>query len=434
MTAYSDRGAYSTYPQILPLTSATLFVSAFLLFSVQPFFTKLVLPFLGGAPGVWSVAMVFFQSVLLAGYAYAHLLTSRVSLRSAVLLHTGVMLAALACLPIAMPENWTSVPANGETTWLIGLFASAVGLPFFALSANGPLLQAWFALSGHRQAKDPYFLYRASNIGSFAALFAYVLLVEPFLDLKTQSTLWTAGFGFLCCSIAVTGYLAWRMAGQPRPEDLEGQPTAINTPDRGTITWHDRLVWVGLAFLPSALLVAVTAHISTDIAAMPFLWILPLALFLLTFIIAFGQHGDWWHQRTSLVLPLLIVALIFFTVTTSAMPIFLTVLLHAGTFFFAALHCHLLLAKRRPAARQLTQFYFALSIGGVLGGIFSGLLAPRLFDWNAEYLLLMLAMFMTLDGLVGKSLLRFSAVTGGVTLAVISILVAGQMLTSGALY
>ena len=181
----SGRGLLAAY-------TATIFLSAFLLFSVQPMFAKLVLPRLGGSPGVWSVAMVFFQSMLLLGYAYAHLLTSRLSLKTASLVHIGVMLVSVLALPLSIPEGWGTPPESGQTLWLLGLFAVGVGLPFFAVSANGPLLQAWFARSGHAHAADPYFLYGASNVGSFASLILYIILIEPQFGLSNQTVLWSA--------------------------------------------------------------------------------------------------------------------------------------------------------------------------------------------------------------------------------------------------
>ena len=194
--------------QALPLTAATLFLSAFLLFSVQPFFAKLVLPRLGGSPAVWSVAMVFFQSILLAGYGYAHFLTSRLPLRIAVIVHVGLLAAAALALPIAIPEGWSRPPADGQAYWLLGFFGVSVGLPFFAVSANGPLLQAWFARTGHSHAQDPYFLYGASNVGSFASLILYVAAIEPFFDLSQQSAFWTVGFLVLGLLIAACGLTA----------------------------------------------------------------------------------------------------------------------------------------------------------------------------------------------------------------------------------
>jgi hypothetical protein len=384
----------------LPLTAATLFVSAFLLFSVQPFFAKLVLPRLGGSPAVWSVAMVFFQSVLLAGYGYAHFLTSRLSLRTAVITHVGILAVAALALPIAIPDGWSHPPAEGQAYWLLSLFCVSVGLPFFAVSANGPLLQAWFAKTGHSHAKDPYFLYGASNIGSFASLILYVVAIEPFSDLSQQSAYWTIGFLVLCVLIALCGVAALSLAGgadSARSEAVErvsAQASALEI-------WRERLVWTACAFLPSALLVAVTAHVSTDVAAAPFLWIIPLALFLLTFVIVFQKTPLISQGAVERLVPLLVIPLLFMTMDPLHLPIIVQIILHFATYFIVALCAHGMLAARRPQASRLTEFYFAMSIGGVLGGIFSSFIAMHLFTWIAEYPLLLVTSLITVPALRG---------------------------------
>src|SRR5262245_9641544 len=191
----------------LPVVALTLCLSAMLLFSVQPMFTKMVLPLLGGSPGVWSVAMVFFQAMLLAGYAYAHAVTKLFDARVAVGIHLGVFALAIFTLPLSLAAGFGKPPADGEAFWLIGLFGFSIGLPFFAVAANAPMLQAWFARTEHPQAHDPYFLYGASNLGSFVALLAYPVLLEPFLTLRMQSLSWTAGFVVLMAMIAASGFL-----------------------------------------------------------------------------------------------------------------------------------------------------------------------------------------------------------------------------------
>jgi hypothetical protein len=244
-------------------------------------FAKMVLPTLGGAPAVWSVAMVFFQALLLAGYAYAHWLAGLPAGR-ALTVHLALMAVAALFLPIGLPEGWGRPPADGEALWLLGLFAVAVGPPFLALAANGPLLQAWFSRSGHAQARDPYFLYAASNVGSFAALLAYPLVAEPLLALRQQTAAWAGGFALLAVLIAWCGVRTARAGGG-------GAAAAARRP-AGRTTWGERLAWTGLSFVPSGLLVAVTSHISTDVAAAPLLWVVPLALFLLTFVLAFRER------------------------------------------------------------------------------------------------------------------------------------------------
>ncbi len=199
--------------RLLPfLYGLTLFVSALLLFSIQPMFAKMVLPKLGGAPAVWSVAMVFFQTVLLAGYAYAHLLNRALRPRRAAMFHLVLIGITAMMLPIAIAPGWGAPPPDGTALWLFGLFAVSIGLPFFTLSASAPLLQSWFAASGHRQAGNPYVLYAASNLGSFAALFAYPVVIEPFLTLKTQTAAWSFGFALFAVLLAVVGLFTSRAA------------------------------------------------------------------------------------------------------------------------------------------------------------------------------------------------------------------------------
>lgn len=284
MTIPTDQSAadprHASERLLLVLFAATLFLSAFLLFGVQPMFAKLVLPTLGGSAAVWSIAMVFFQAALLAGYAYAHLL-DRLPPLASVTLHLATIAGAAFALPVGLPAGWGTPPQSGTALWLIGLFAVGVGLPFFAVSINGPLLQAWFARTGHRHAADPYFLYGASNVGSFAALLAYPVLVEPVLGARMQAFGWSWGFALLAAMVAACG-LAMLRAG---PTDM----TARVARDEPAPTFGQRASWVALAFVPSGLLVAVTAHLSTDIAAVPFLWVLPLALFLATFVLTFRQ-------------------------------------------------------------------------------------------------------------------------------------------------
>ena len=190
---------------VLTVYTVAIFLSALLLFSVQPLFTKMVLPRLGGSPAVWSVAMVFFQTLLLAGYAYAHALTAIRNRGVAMAVHLAVLAVAFMMLPLAIANGWGEPPASGTALWLLGLFAVSIGLPFFALAANNPLLQAWFVRTGHPEGRDPYFLYASSNIGSFLALLSYPVLLEPLLSLRTQNLLWTGGYGVLIVLIAACG-------------------------------------------------------------------------------------------------------------------------------------------------------------------------------------------------------------------------------------
>ncbi len=373
---------------VLPVFTLTIFLSAFLLFSVQPMFAKMVLPKLGGSPGVWSVAMVFFQTMLLAGYGYAHFLTKRLPLISASIVHLGVLLAAFIFLPLALPSGWDAAPQAGEAFWLLGLFGAAVGLPFFAVAANGPLLQAWFSRTGHEHADDPYFLYGASNIGSFASLILYIVALEPALTLSDQTFSWAAGFALLTGLIAICAFVAISRSSDRR----KAASTAVVTKasDASASPWKQRAQWTALAFVPSGLLVAVTAHISTDIAAAPFMWVIPLALFLLTFVLAFARKPFFsLPVLSNITLALSVIPFINLLFGVVFLP-WLMFAGHLAFFFFAALLAHSFLVKLRPEADDLTSFYLWMSFGGVLGGATTTLLSPVLFDTVVEYPLLVL--------------------------------------------
>jgi hypothetical protein len=383
--------AVSVSPRLLlAVFTAAIFVSAALLFAVQPLFAKMVLPKLGGSPAVWSVAMVFFQAVLLLGYAYAHLITRILPGRSSVFVHLAVMAAATLALPLSIAAGWGRPPQEGQALWLLGLFAVSIGLPFFALSANGPLLQAWFARTGHPDAKDPYFLYAASNVGSFLALLSYPFLIEPFSRLGQQTFGWSVGFYTLIALIAACGVFMLRS-----PNRLPDIAT-----DGGVApSVRDALIWIALAAVPSGLLIAVTAHISTDVAASPFLWVIPLALYLATFVIAFQSRPLLPHRWMTAIQPLAVIVLVGWYAINPSDQILLALAVNILGFFVLAMVCHGELAGRRPPARYLTAFYLWLSLGGVIGGIFAGLIALQLFNWVAEFPLLIVAAALCRPGL-----------------------------------
>lgn len=375
----------------LPVYTLTIFLSAFLLFGVQPMFTKMVMPVLGGTPAVWSVAMVFFQSVLLLGYAYAHGLTRRLPARNAALVHLGLMVVVFAiALPIALSDALGSPPEQGQALWLIGVFGLSVGLPFFAVSANGPLLQAWFARTGHPHADDPYFLYGASNIGSLLALLAYPLVIEQMLPLQMQASVWSAGFAALFVSIAACA-LFLRRAAQPAAAQAVAAETAAPA---SIVTNRDRLAWIGLSLVPSALLVATTAHVTGEIAAVPLLWVLPLALYLMTFSVAFRAGGDRLERALMLLQPVLLAAIIATLPFVRGMPFYILLPLNLGFFTVSVTLCHRTLYQRRPAVGDLTQFYFFMSLGGVIGGALASLAAPLLFTGLLEFPILTLAVLL----------------------------------------
>jgi spermidine synthase len=370
----------------MPGFAAAIFTSAFLLFWVQPLFSKMILPFLGGSPSVWATAMMFFQLMLLAGYGYAHLLTRHVaSLRRQIVIHGAVVAAGLAFLPFAVARDVMPPTDTSPMVWLIGLLTFSVGWPFFALSASAPLLQAWFARGGHRASKDPYFLYAASNAGSLLALLIFPVFLEPELTLAGQAEAWRYGYVGLLLMLATLGVLLVRA----RP------PAVVEEANDSQIGWQQRLIWVALAFVPSSLLLGVTTHITTDIASAPLFWVLPFALYLLTFIIAFarrGQQGQHWILVAQAAGIIGVAATTILTVAYGLGGSVATMVgVHVFAFFATALMCHCELARRRPAASGLTTFYFCMSIGGALGGIFNALIAPALFSTDLEYYLALIA-------------------------------------------
>jgi hypothetical protein len=378
---------------LLRVFAAAIFLSAALLFAVQPMFTKMVLPRLGGTPSVWSVAMVFFQAVLLAGYAYAHALTKYLPGKRSIVVHLVVMCAATLFLPLAIASWWGRPPADATAAlWLLGLFAVSIGLPFFALSANGPLLQAWFARTDHPSAANPYFLYAASNIGSFLALISYPFVMEPLTTLGQQTRGWAVLFLALIALIAWCGVLMLRSARTDAP--------AMHSTFEPPPSWRNAARWVALAAVPSALLISVTSHISTDIAAAPFMWVIPLALYLATFVIVFQTKPILRHDWMVAIEPMFIVALVGIMVLDIRQYVLALLALNVVAFFVITLVCHGELSRSRPAAQHLTAFYMWMSAGGVIGGIFAGLIAPNVFSWVLEYPLLIVLAILCRPGVV----------------------------------
>jgi len=322
---------------------------------------------------------VFFQSMLLAGYAYAHALMTMRQRFAPVAIHIAVLVAAALTLPLAIAQGWSKPPGTAiAALWLLGLFAVSIGLPFFALAANNPLLQAWFVRTGHRDAHDPYFLYAASNIGSFIALLSYPALLEPAFTLQTQNRLWSAGFILLIVLICFCGVLMLRAPG--RAKGLRAGSTSAPKPGWPTIGR-----WVFVSAVPSGLLIAVTAYISTDIAAAPLLWVIPLSLYLLTFVLVFQRRSLVPHRIVLLLQPFAVGGILLLLFYAGWIALFFNLTLHLLAFFIVAFACHGELARTRPAPAHLTTFYVSLSLGGMIGGIFSGLVAPYAFSTVAEY-------------------------------------------------
>jgi hypothetical protein len=452
---------------LLLFFACTLFVSATLLFLVQPMIGKMVLPSLGGTPAVWNTCMVFFQGVLLVGYAYTHTLSTQ-SRRRQLLAQFVILALPVLVLPFSL-GNWTPPADQNPAQSVLWLLLGMVGLPFFVVATSAPLLQRWFSATGHPAAKDPYFLYGASNLGSMLALLLYPVFIEPNFDLDAQSWLWTLGYACLVVMVAGCGLIVWKetepakpmlaaaaggevavstkaaagngstaiQAGAPGATALEKKsasqfvtsappsalkatkrlgrhrtatPLGLQAPENGPqnsarlaigrpasneVTLRRRLRWIGLAAAPTSLMLGVTTYLTTDIAAIPFIWIVPLALYLLTFILVFARWPVPWvgmpHTIMLYVQPFFLMILVLMTIVSlENIPVWVTFAVHLVAFFTTALVCHGELAKDRPAARQLTDFYLCMSLGGVLGGMFNALVAPQFFWFGvAEYYLAM---------------------------------------------
>lgn len=373
-------GALSVY-------ALSILLSATLLFTVQPMFAKMALPLLGGTPAVWNTCMVFFQGVLLAGYAYSHLTSHFLTPRVQSILHLGVAALPLALLPIAIPADAAPPTESTPVFWLLGLLAISVGAPFFVLSTTAPLLQHWFSQTDHPSAHDPYFLYAASNIGSMAALLGYPILVEPNLRLAQQSRGWSCGYGVLCALLAICVLLLWKSnheAHPPLTQEVPDTPRGTKKPvaDNIAVTARRRVRWILLSFVPSSWMLGVTTHITTDIAPVPMLWVIPLSLYLLSFILVFSKRTEFFHVwMVRLFAPSLLLLLVTALFNSS----WLVLAIHLVVYYFGCMVCHGELARDRPPVSHLTEYYFWMSFGGVLGGVFNALVAPLVFTRLLEY-------------------------------------------------
>lgn len=442
----------------MPLVFAiTLFLSATLLFLVQPMIGQMITPKFGGTPAVWITCMTFFQAALLIGYSYAHFAPNWLGSRRQILVHLALLLVPFLFLPIYVKEEWVPPGEEDPTFWVLWLLVLTVGVPFFVVSTSAPLLQKWFADTGHVGARDPYYLYAASNLGSMMALFSYPALVEPFLELPTQGQVWTIGYVMLVVLTGACALMALRTA-TPAPVEAQAAPAKIAVREKvaagseriqarlksrsghhdgrkqpspwkpqatgpapeppaaaETLTLARRLRWVALAFVPSCFSLAVTTYLTTDISAIPLLWVIPLAIYLLTFILVFSQLvgrlevGIWrffirmftpqsmWprlydsggsgmlHQGLVLVLPVAILLVVFMKLSEiQPKNIIVVFVMHLATLFLVAMVCHGELARDRPSTRHLTEFYLLMSVGGLLGGLFN-LFAPLFSSQLVEY-------------------------------------------------
>ncbi|MBS2015512.1 MAG: fused MFS/spermidine synthase [Deltaproteobacteria bacterium] len=364
--------------------AATIFVSATLLFACQPMVARMIVPLLGGAPSVWIVCSLCFQALVLAGYAYAHIVGSRLSIRAQVVMQVVIVAAALMTLPLAIDEKLAlELTAKSYSLGVLAVLLRSVGLPFFVLSTSAPLVQRWFAEAGE---KDPYFLYAASNAGSMLALLGYPFVIEPLLGLSNQSKALFVGYAVYGVLIAICAVTLVQRAKSPSSAGAMEVGDVDPTPPAER--WRQRLVWLGLSFAPSSLLLGVTDFITTDIASIPLLWVVPLATYLATFIVAFAKKKEG-TPRTKNFFPrafaLLAVVTVISMVAEVVGPAWLLVMFHFGLLFVAGVVCHGALANRRPHVSRLTEFFLLMSVGGVLGGIWNGLVAPAIFRDLYEY-------------------------------------------------
>lgn len=368
---------------MVTLFAVASFCNALLLFLVQPMFAKMVLPMLGGSPSVWTTCMLFFQSALLAGYAYAHGVPRLLKIRRHLLLHVVLLGLPLLLLPVRLPETPGPVGQDQPVTWLLLVMLTSVGVPFFVLATGAPLLQRWFSTSGHRAAGDPYFLYAASNAGSLLALILYPIAVEPALSLRLQASVWTGGYVLAAVLTATCAVWAVRL-GQARESIRPPAEEQVASPDTAP-SLSRRLRWLVLSAVPSSLMLAVTTYLSTDVAPMPLLWILPLAIYIWTFIAAFGFNARTIATVSTRLLPMVLLPLVLLLMVKAGTSLWFMLALHLATFLALSMVCHAELAADRPGARYLTQFYLWLAAGGMLGGLFNTIVAPRVFTSIAEY-------------------------------------------------
>jgi SAM-dependent methyltransferase len=406
------------------LFSVTLLVGAALLFSVQPMVARMVLPLLGGSPAVWNTCMVFFQVLLLAGYAYAHESLSRLGIRRQIVLHAVLLLLSLAFLPAAA----RTIGAGGAPIpRILGSLALIAGVPFFVLSTNSSLTQRWYSVAAAPGGGDPFWLYGASNAGSLAALLSYPLIVEPFVGLRAQLRWWSIGYGVfiaLCLVSMAVVRAASRFAG----DTIEVPVVAAE------ITWRRRLRWILLSAIASSLLLSVTMQIATDVVSAPLFWVLPLAIYLLTFIIAFSSRRRI-ERRLLAHLTTIGIALCFvIVIVPTVLPMWFALMVLLGTLFTGALVCHGDLADDRPPAERLTDFYLALAIGGMLGGVANSIVAPLVFRSIVEYPVTLALLALVLHPVsiraMPRSSMLFAAAATAVTL-VAAVVVLGHRGSAG---
>jgi SAM-dependent methyltransferase len=356
----------------------TILTGSFLLFLVQPMVARMALPKLGGAPAVWNSAMLIYQALLLAGYAYAHRLSREAPKRQATV-HLVVLLGAALWLPIRLAN--IAVPADGSPVfWVPWLLFASIGPLFFAVSAQAPLMQRWFGLAGIQG--EPYALYAASNLGSFGGLIAYPLLVEPNMPIQTQTWLWSGLYALLLLLVLICARAIWSGKDEAQPQHQNNIVASI--------AWRRRLYWIALAAVPSGLMLSTTSHLTTDLMAMPLIWVIPLGLYLLSFTVAFADNrflADVLCRIAPVVL--ILGGASVFLIWGKAAYVGLGVSI--GMLFVLSVALHAEMYRARPAPSQLTEFYLMMSVGGVIGGLFCAIVAPLLFNWTWEHPILLIA-------------------------------------------
>ena len=383
---------------MLLLFALTLLVSSALLFLVEPMFAKMVLPILGSSPAVWNTSVLFFQAALLAGYAYAHATTTRLGARRQALVHAVILLVALIVLPVGIPDGWSPPTDGSPVAWLLALLLVGVGFPFFVLSSTAPLMQRWFASTAHPRAGDPYFLYRASNLGSAVGLVAYPVVVEPWLGLDQQAGAWTVGYAVLVGLSLGCVILLWRSPARVkgaggRMRSKAPVPVPVSGGAQSEVTVARRLLWLALSAVPASLMLGVTTYMTSDISPIPLLWIIPLALYLLSFVVAFSPRAGPFLRFADRAFPLVVLPAALTMLLGATGPLSILVPLHLAAFFVVAVVCHGRLSATRPPAERLTGFYLWVACGGVVGGVFNALFAPVVFDTLAEYPVVMVLAF-----------------------------------------
>lgn len=369
--------------------ATTIFLSALLLFWIQLVAAKMLLPQLGGTPAVWNTSMLFFQALLLAGYSWVLFITKLPGVRTQAVLHVCLIIAATLYLPLALAGDLGSISErNYPALWLFGYLITAIGVPIFLISTTSPLLQKWFTHTGHRSANDPYFLFAVSNGGSLLALLSYPILLEPFLTLSRQNQIWAVVYIlFLVSSLGCVLVML--------KSSRTGTSEAVAVQHEPRIALKRRLYWILLAFIPSSLLFGVTSYITTEIAPTPLLWTIPLALYLVTFVLAFAGKNLLPERLAKHALAALALLLTLVLAASATEPTTAIVLVHLCFFFVAAIVCHHKLAGDRPTASRLAEFYLCVAAGGMLGGVFNTLVAPAVFNTIVEYpLVIVLACLM----------------------------------------